>query len=367
MKIYLSYRERVAGFFILATVVLITLFVIGAAVENLWFTPKVSFHVYVVRGDGLGKGSPVLLSGVEIGELGDLKIMKDGRVDVELKILEKHVHRVTRGTRAEIRRAMGIGEKRVLLYVPEATERNSMPLSANAVIPADEPRDLLDLVATMDLGKYLDTMDKAVASLDLLLRKFDEEDRMSRMVEAFDKLGPTLDIMQSFFTELQEPLVTLVSDPAMRNAFRGGARLFNDKKTRKLIHSMADSLDPERLDSLLLKSEKLMASLDSLMETDSHMQRTLAGADKLLNDGKLDKMMTSVEKFTTDKKLEKLLHNMSILSVQMAKIGPQIPSMTKELNATMKELSIVLKALQRTWLLDEEAEEVIKEMRRKQK
>ena len=367
MKIYLSYRERVAGFFILASVVLITLFVIGAAVENVWFTPRVSFHVYVVRGDGLGKGSPVLLSGVEIGEIGDLKIMKDGRVDVELRILQKNAQRVTVGTRAEIRRVMGIGEKRVLLYMPTDDKRRPLPLSANAVIPADEPRDLLDIVATLDLGKYLDTMDRAVASLDTLLQKLDEQDRMTRMVEAFDKLGPTLDIMQSFFTELQQPLVGLVSDPAMRKAFSGGARVFNDPKTRKLIHGMADTLAPERMDSLLTKSEKLIGSLDALLVEDGHMQRTMAGADKLLNGGQLDKMMKSVEKLTTDEKLEKLLNNMSVLSVQMAKIGPQIPSMTKELNSTMRELSIVLKALQKTWLLDEEAEEVIKEMKKKQR
>lgn len=368
MKIYLSYRERVAGFFILATVMLITAFVFGAAVENLWFTPKDIFHVHVVRGDGLGKGSPVLLSGVEIGNLGNLKIMKDGRVDVELKIQKKHSHRITSATRAEIRRAMGIGEKRVLLYVPvDHDDARALPLRANAVIPADEPRDLLDVVATLDLGKYLDTLDRAVSSLDLLLQKFDEEDRMARMVEAFDKLGPTLDIMQSFFSEIQQPMVDLISDPAMRNAFKGGAKLFNDPKTRKLIHSLAKTLEPERLDSLLTKSDRLITSLDTLLEADGHMQRTLAGSDRLMNDGKLEATLASIQKLTTDKKLEKLLQNMSVLSVQMAKIGPEIPSMTKELNATMRELSIVLKALQKTWLLDEEAAEVIKDMKKHKK
>ena len=86
-----------------------------------------------------------------------------------------------------------------------------------------------------------------------------------------------------------------------------------------------------------------------------------------MNDGKLEATLASIQKLTTDKKLEKLLQNMSVLSVQMAKIGPEIPSMTKELNATMRELSIVLKALQKTWLLDEEAAEVIKDMKKHKK
>ncbi|MBN2530269.1 MAG: MCE family protein [Deltaproteobacteria bacterium] len=367
MKFYLSYRERVAGFFILATLVLITLFVIGAAVENLWFTPKESFYVYIVRGDGLGKGSPVLLSGVEIGEIGELRIMKDGRVNVELKVQQKHAHRVTSATRAEIRRAMGIGEKRVVLYVPPDAEPHALPLGPNAVIPADEPRDLLDVMTTLDLGKYLDTMDRAVNSLDLLLRKMDEEERLARMVEAFDKLGPTLDIMQSFFTEIQEPMVTLLSDPATREAFKGGAKLFNDPKTRKLIHKLTKSLEDEKLDRLVEKSNQLISSLNAVLAEDGHMQGTLAGADKLLNSGQLQRVMSSMEHLAADKKLEQLLHNMSTLSVQMAKIGPEIPEMTQELNATMRELSIVLKALQKTWLLDEEAAEVIKNMKQDRK
>ncbi|MBN2341436.1 MAG: MCE family protein [Deltaproteobacteria bacterium] len=365
MKIYLSYRERVAGLFIIATVVLISLFIVGAAVENLWFTPKVSYHVYVVRGDGLRKGSPVLLSGVEIGEIGDLSIMRDGRVNVELEVLKKHSHRVTASTRAEIRRTMGIGEKRVILYVPPENDPKALALASDAVIPADEPKDLLDLVSTLDLGKYMDTMDKAVTSLDLLLRKLEEEDRMERMVEAFDKLGPTLDVMHSFFTEIHGPMVTLISDPAMLKAFKGGSKLFNDPKTRKLIHVLADTMEPEKIDSMLEKSERLIVSLDKMLQEDGHMARTLSGADRLLNDGKLDRMMTSIESFTTDKKLERLLHNMSVLSVQMAKIGPQIPKMTEEMNATMRELTIVLKALQKTWLLDDETEEVLKKMNKK--
>lgn len=365
MKIYLTYRERVAGFFIMATIVLITLFVVGAAVENLWFTPKTSYHVYVVRGDGLRKGSPVLLSGIEIGEIGELTIMRDGRVDVEVEVLKKHSHRVTSATRAEIRRTMGIGEKRVILYIPTSENGKALALASNGVIPADEPKDLLDLVSTLDLGKYMDTMDKAVTSLDILLRKLEEDNRMVRMVEAFDQLEPTLKVMHTFFVEISVPMTEFLKDPAVRKAFKGAARVFNDPKTRQLVHSLAKSMEPEKMNSLLEKSERLMVSLDLMVAENGHMQKTFAGADKLLNDGQLDRMMTSLEKFATDKKMEKLLHNMATLSVQMAKIGPQIPSMTKEMNATMRELSIVLKALQKTWLLDEETEEVLKNMKKK--
>ncbi len=364
MKIYLTYRERIAGFFILVTIVLVSLFIIGAAVENLWFTPKTSYHVYVVRGDGLSKGSPVLFSGVEIGRVGDMTILKDGRIDVTLSILTVHAYRITSGIRAEIRRALGIGEKRVLLYLPPESKGPMPQLPPDAAIPVDEPRDLLDVVSSLDLGKYMETMDRAVKSLDVVMTKLDEQDRLERMLESFDKLGPTLDVMNQFFTDIDEPLLAVVTDPNVPRAFKNTADMMGDKKTKQLIETLAVSLEPEKVKSLINKSDKLIARLNEITEPEAPLQKTLTGTDRLLNDGKLDKMLVSMAQLTKEQQIEQLVRNMTTLSVQMAKIGPEIPGMAKELNATMRELSIVLKALQKTWLLDDEAKDVIKKMKK---
>ena len=46
------------------------------------------------------------------------------------------------------------------------------------------------------------------------------------------------------------------------------------------------------------------------------------------------------------------------LTEQMAKIAPEIPSMSKEMVGAMREAVVVLKALQKTWLLKDESQEV---------
>jgi hypothetical protein len=56
-----------------------------------------------------------------------------------------------------------------------------------------------------------------------------------------------------------------------------------------------------------------------------------------------------------------------VVADQTAKIGPEIPTMAKELISTLQEAVIVLKAVQKTWLLDDESEAVIKEIRKKAK
>ena len=64
MKIHLTYRERMAGLFLVMSLALVIVFVVGAAIQNKWFAARVTFHTYVMRGEGLRPGSPVLLSGI---------------------------------------------------------------------------------------------------------------------------------------------------------------------------------------------------------------------------------------------------------------------------------------------------------------
>jgi hypothetical protein len=46
-----------------------------------------------------------------------------------------------------------------------------------------------------------------------------------------------------------------------------------------------------------------------------------------------------------------------VLAEQMAKTGPEIPQMTREMTTTMREAVIVLMALQKVWLLEESMKE----------
>ncbi|MCK9463206.1 MAG: MlaD family protein [Proteobacteria bacterium] len=362
MKIYLSYRERLAGIFLVLAVAVVVLFVAGAAIQNRWFATRVTFHTQLLRGEGLTAGSPVLLSGIVVGEIGEIEIMEDNRVDVELLVLEAHAHRVQAGSKASVRRLLGIGEKRINLVSPA---EKGEPLPHGAIVPADEPMDLIDIASALDLGRYMNTLDRAVATMETLMAKLEEEDRLGRMVEAFDDLGPTMSKLNVLLGEIDEPLAELIKDPALRGAFRGADKLFNDPNTGRAVRGLGTALEPERVDRLIEKTDRLITRFDALLADDGALTGTMKGADRLMNDGRLDRMIASMERLTDADKLEKLIDDMSQLADQMAKIGPEIPTMSKELIATMRELAIVLKALQKTWLLDDEAADVRKEMKKK--
>jgi ABC-type transporter Mla subunit MlaD len=358
VKIFLNYRERIAGLFIVITFALVVAFFVGAAIRNRWLAPRVSYHTYVVRGDGLRSGSPILLSGVEVGEVGDLTILEDDRVDVELIVLSRHARRIKTGTRASVRRLLGIGEKRVHLTSPGG----GIVLRSGSFLPADEPMDLLDVVSQVDLGSYLSTLNRALATMELMLEKLEQNGRLDKLVAAFDRLGPTLEKVDGLLGDIHQPLVTLVKDPALSGTLRGADSVLNDPATKKALRNAARVLEPERIDRVLARVEPLLAKLEKLTAEDGSLVSTLGHADKLMTDGRVDKLITSLDKLTDEKKLGRIIDNVAILAEQTGKIGPEIPQITRELTATLREAVVVLRALQKTWLLEGKSDEARREM-----
>jgi ABC-type transporter Mla subunit MlaD len=348
MKLLVTHRERAAGAFVLTAVTLVVLFVVGAAVRNRWFHPRVAFRVRVTVGDGLREGSPVFLSGVEVGEIGRLAILDDNRVDVELLIWEEHAHRIRTDTRAMARRLFGFGEKRIQLMSGSVP---GTPLPAQSALPIDERLDLVDAVASVDLGLPMRVLDRTVNTADRLLARLDEGDRFERMMAAFDRLGPTL-----------EKTEALLSDPNLHGTLQGLNAVSNSPATKKTLERTALLLAPERLDRLLARTESVLGRADELTAKNGALDSTLRQANRLMGDGRADRLLDTAVRLNDGDKLSRILDNTALLADQLARVGPAIPELTRELTLTLREAVVTLKALQQTWILESKAERARREL-----
>jgi ABC-type transporter Mla subunit MlaD len=352
MKLLVTQRERAAGAFVLSTVTLVILFVVGAAIRNRWFHPRVIFHGQMVGGEGMREGAPVFLSGVEVGEIGALTILDDERVDVEFLIWKEHGHRVRTNTHAVARRLYGIGEKRIHL---ESAPGGS-PLPPNSNLPIDERLDLLDALANLDLRLPLQVLDRTISAADRMLSKLDEDNRFDRMVVAFDRLGPTLERAEA-----------LLGDPNVKGAMAGLSTVMNAPSTRKTLDRAAQLLAPDRIDRVLAQSESLLTRIDELAKKGGPLEGTLRQANRLMTDGRVDKLLDTASRLTDANKLARILDNTAILAEQLGRVGPSIPAITRELTMTLREAVVTLKALQETWLLDDKARRARKEVERERR
>ena len=347
-------QDRAAGVFILLSIICGAGFVVAAAVQNQWFIPRVTYHTTVHDGATLRPGAPILYSGIEIGRLGQITLNETSGIGVELKILAQHAPRVREGSVVEVRRVLGIGLKRVHLIPATSSGAEKAPqLPPGAFIPAREPMDLIDAMTSVDLARFTAVMERTLATSENVLTKLSEGDRLDRMVVAFDQLAPTMEQLNKTLKNVDKPLATLLSDPNLRRTLQGTAQVFSDPETIRVLHGIADALEPSRLGPLVQRTDRVLARLDSLLADDGHLNGTLAGAHLLLTN------------MSDHDKLGKLIDNVAKLSEQMAEVGPQMPRLTRDLLLTLREAVVVLKAMQKTWLLDSASEEARKELQRR--
>lgn len=361
MKFSITSHERMAGIFLAVSVLLVTAFIAGAAVRHRWFSPRVRYHTLLTRGDGLSAGAPILLSGIDIGYIGDITIRDDDRVDVELVIQADSAGRIRRGIQAAPRRVLGIGDKRMHL-VPQAGATEVLP--PGSVIPATEPMELLDVAESIDFGLYLRTMDRTLSSLDRNLTRLDENGRVDHLFEILDRLAPLLDHLDGLVTDAGPPLTAFLKEPALPQAVRGMATLTNDADLYPMIRNAKAALDGQRMDQLLSRAEEVFGRIDRLTAEDGHLEHLLATSDRVLSDGRADRLATSLEHLADEKKLGALVDHLGVLADEMSRVGPEIPALTKDLHATLREAVVVLKALQETWILQGEAKKARVELGR---
>jgi uncharacterized membrane-anchored protein YjiN (DUF445 family) len=195
------------------------------------------------------------------------------------------------------------------------------------------------------------------------MAKLEEDNRLSRMMEAFDELGPTMNAMNRVLGRIEEPLASVLEDRSLRRTFQGADRLFNDPNTRRAMKSISDTMEAERRAQLIDRMQKVFFQLETQLSESGHIHRAFAAADDVLHDERMNAFVDQLGKMSESRKLEKLIDNMAVLTKELAKVGPEIPQMSRELVRTMKEAVIVLRALQKTWMLRGKAEQVREEDR----
>lgn len=361
MKIFLSQRERLAGGLLLLAFAAALVFVVASAVEQGWLERRMHFRTVLQRGDGLRKGLPVQLSGLEVGRVGAVAVRDDGRVEVELVVQGRYAQRLGEGSRVVVRRLAGIGEKRLLL---QPASPPAPPLTEGALLVAEEPVDLLDALTAIDFGRHVQTVDRAMAAVELWLERVSEAERMERLLGTVDRLPAALAKLERLLDEVHGPLAGLLRDDSLRGALRGADALLNDPATPAAVQGLARALEKQRLDRLVARSEEVLVRLGGLLDEEGHLHGALAGADRLLGDERLERLLFSLDRLLAEEQTSRLLEDLALLARQGAEVGPEIPALARELLLTLREAVVVLKALQQSWPLADKARQAREELSR---
>lgn len=311
MKIKFNKFERVAGIFVLVAMLGSMAVTAGVAIKKGWFSSKIHFSTTLKSAEGLHSGTPVHVAGLRAGSVNDVELISAEEVKVHFEVLEKFKSNIRENSELRVVRPFIIGEKVLEISVGD---KSLNMLQAGAEIGSVESFDIMEVLSGRKMGPLLGSLEQLTSNLKILLQAFADPKRTEALVKMFDRLDPlilNLSEMSSGVTKL--------------------TRVVNKE---------------ERL-------EKVVVSLVSITH-------------------ELDKILPLLNAQSPDLGLQmgQVVDNLNVLTTEFKKItpaisaiAPQLPQTTLKAVEALNETVVLLKAMQKSFLLRGNVEEVKEEMR----
>lgn len=187
MKIKFNKFERVAGLFVLTAVVGVLVVSFVVALKKGWFSSKVSFQTVLKNAEGIYEGTSVQIAGLQAGSVKEVELITAKEVRVRFEIFEKFHKRVREDSQTIVVRPFVIGDK--VIDITVGSEDQKM-LEAGSMIPSEASYDLMDLLSGRRLGPFLENLDKIMMNMKILVEAFTERRRIESIVRIFDEIDP---------------------------------------------------------------------------------------------------------------------------------------------------------------------------------
>lgn len=299
MKIKFNKFERVAGIFVATALIGTLTIAAGVAVKKGWFASKVPFETYMPSAEGIHPGTVVQIAGLRAGAVDDVELLSAERVRVQIEIFEKFHSQVRTDSGVQVLRPFVIGERVLEISVgsPDKPE-----LGPGSEIPLKSSFDIMDVFSGKKLGPFLGTIERLSENLKVLGEAFADPERTKAVVAMFDKLAPLISNMNQMATG-----VVKVTDIATRQ-----------KRMEILMGNLTEL------------STDLNKVIPAMVEESPEMGKHLGEMVK---------------------NLSVLTHEMQKLAPAIAAIAPEFPKTSVRAVEALNETVVLLKALQKSFLL----------------
>lgn len=299
----------------IATIAIIFVFgLVFVGIENHWFERDNTYFTILDDADGLRKGTPITLSGLKIGKISSVTVDDENKILVRLKISRRYRNKLKKDSLARVVRALVIGDKKIDI-VPGT--KDSPELKNNEFIQGQDSFEIMDLISGKKFSKFF--------------KKFDGvQDGINNLILISSKLLQVMkpedvDKMYSLMTTGMENLNTLLKELNIIFVDMGGRK--------KVIPKLAKS------------------ALRTVNYVNRDFLRNGLAKNVITDIGKIADPLASKSHLA-----ENTIENLNLLIKEFAKN----PKIAKQLVNTLKEATITLKALQKTWILSDHVEKVKK-------
>ncbi len=304
--------ERVAGLFVITAIMGCFAAGVVVAVKKGWFERKVEFKTKFESAAGLTPGTQVQMAGLRVGSVDSVELISDNQVIVTFTIPFKHLNKIREDSVVHTIRPFLIGDK--VLEITVGTE-TAKPVLPGAFVASEGSVDLMDIIGGRKLGTYLEGMGSLMTSLRTVLNAFSDTKRAEALVQVFDQLHPLLVNVNMMAKEM-----TSLSQQATRK-----------KNLQKIVDNLV---------TVTNVLDTAMPQLTEVVESNPHLAKDMAGMVQDLS--KLTAEMTKVLPVFTE-------------------LAPELPRVSRRAIEAMDEAVVILKAMQKSFLLKGSVQDVREE------
>jgi phospholipid/cholesterol/gamma-HCH transport system substrate-binding protein len=303
MRLKFNKFERVAGLFM--GLALVGMFVIGlsTAIKQGWFESRIYYTTSFVNADGIRQGTLVQISGLRAGAVESVELKSDNSVKVAFYILGKFQSRIRQDSQVQLIRPFVIGDR--VLELSVGSEELPM-LASHDSIRSIETMDLMSLMSGRNMNSYLGKLGSILDSLQIVLDAFSDKSRAQSVVRIFDRIDPLFQNLNIMSREV----ITL------------SRQATHDNGVQKLVKN------------LTMTTQEMNKILPELNRQNPELAKNLAV----------------------------MIQDMAVLTGNLAPamraVGPELPDASRRLLETLNETVITLKAMQKSFLLENNVQEV---------
>lgn len=313
MKIRFNKYEKVAGLFVGLAIIATFLGLIGIAVKNGWFAAKVKYATEIESADGVHAGTIVQISGLRVGAVTAVELQANDRVRIEFEVLEKFANKIRTDSSVQMYRPFILSEK--VLDVTVGAEEAEM-LKAGSVLPTHASSDIMDMLSGRKMGMILSSFDNLASSLKIVGTAFSNPERTRALVEMLDNLKPLVQNLNQMSVEVVK--ITTVAN----------------------------------------KQKRVESIVDSLAKISTELNKALPAFAKEVPDvgNQMGMIVKNLNTLTTE---------FQKLTPAISAIAPELPRTSRRAVEALDETVIVLKAMQKSFLLRGNVDDVREEEGRK--
>lgn len=309
MKVKFNKFERIAGLFVLTAICGSVFSAIGVAVKQGWFEQRYQYVTTFENADGVHAGTLVQMAGLRAGRVEEVELQPDNRIRLSFYIQGKFADRIRRDSSAQLLRPFIIGER--ILDVSVGTERLEK-LPEGSIMASNETLDLMTIMSGKKLNGYLNRLGGMLENLQTLMEAFLSKDRTQSMVRLFDRIDPLMKGVTSMSGEVVKLSKQLTVDDNLKNV----------------------------VVQLRTTTTELNQILPELNKENPNLGQDMA------------KVLTNLTELTEDFK---------VVGKTLQQVGPELPSATRRALEALNETVVLLKAMQKSFVLKGNVEDVRKE------